>query len=81
MLGGWPDPESEPDPSEGALTQRDRHLQPGLHEGEQAQTENRKKYLVYVHVTLLPGEAENLPTISWSNPCKRQQRQCLPYVR
>ena len=40
MLGGGTEPEPEPDPSEGSLTQRDRHLQPGLHEGEAAQTEN-----------------------------------------
>ena len=34
MLGGGTEPEPEPDTSEGSLTQRDRHLQPGLHEGE-----------------------------------------------
>ena len=79
MLGGEPESESEPSPSEGSLTQRDRHLQPGLHEGEAAQYSVYS--LFYVHVTLLPGEAENLPTISRSNPCKRQQRQCLPDVR
>ena len=39
MLGGCTEP--EPGPSEGSLTQRDRHLQPGLHEGEAAQTETR----------------------------------------
>ena len=73
--------EPEPGPGEGSLAQRDRHLQPGLHEGEIAERQNRNKYLVYVHVTLLPGEIENFPTISRSNPCKRQQRQCLPDVR
>ena len=41
MLGGGTEPEPETDPSEGALTQRDRHLQPGLHEGKGAQRETR----------------------------------------
>ena len=36
MLGGGTEPEPEPDPSEASLPQRDRHLQPGLHEGEAA---------------------------------------------
>ena len=35
VLGCW----TEPGPGEGSLAQRDRHLQPGLHEGETAERE------------------------------------------